>query len=92
MGIRIALGAGPRDIQRLVVAEGVLPVVTGLIVGLFVSGWVGSALAASLFAVRPGDPVVLGAATLTLLLATLAACVRPALRATRISPAGALRA
>jgi putative ABC transport system permease protein len=92
MGIRIALGAAPRHIQRLVITEGVLPVVAGLGVGLVLSGWIGSALAASLFAVRAGDPLVLGAATLTLLLATFAACAGPAIRATRISPVGSLRA
>lgn len=92
MGIRIALGAAPRDIRRLVLAEGVLPVAAGLACGLVLSGWIGSALAASLFAVRPGDPLVLGAATLTLLLATLAACAGPAIRAARISPTGSLRA
>ena len=56
MGIRIALGARPGDIHRLVVAEGLMPVVAGLTVGLALSWWIGRAISSLLFDVRPGDP------------------------------------
>ena len=81
MGIRIALGARPRDIHRLVVAEGLMPVAAGLTAGLALSWWIGRAIASLLFDVRPGDPVVLTAAAAVVTLATLIACAGPAHRA-----------
>ena len=81
MGIRIALGARPADIYRLVIAEGLMPVAAGLAVGLALSWAIGRAIAGLLFEVRPGDPLVmLGAATIVTA-ATLVACAGPARRA-----------
>jgi putative ABC transport system permease protein len=91
MGIRIALGALPAAVFRLVVRRGMALVAIGVILGL------GGALAATrllttqLFAVKPTDPTVFVAVTIALLLAGLAACIIPARRATKADPILALR-
>jgi ABC-type antimicrobial peptide transport system permease subunit len=81
MGIRIALGARPGDIHRLVIGEGLLPVAAGLVAGLALSWWIGRAISSLLFDVRPGDPGVMLAAAAVVLVATLLACAGPARRA-----------
>jgi len=53
MGIRIALGARPADIRRLVVGEGLAPVAVGLAIGLAISWWIGRTIGSLLFDVRP---------------------------------------
>src|SRR5262249_6573633 len=81
MGIRIALGARPGDIHRMVIAEGLMPVGAGLAVGLAGSVVIGRALASLLFDVRAGDPLVMIASAAILTAATLLACAAPARRA-----------
>jgi putative ABC transport system permease protein len=81
MGIRIALGARPGDIHRLVIAEGLRPVAAGLTAGLALSWWIGRAISSLLFDVRGGDPMVMSAAAAIVTLATLLACAGPARRA-----------
>jgi putative ABC transport system permease protein len=85
MGIRIAMGASPRDIRTLVVLEGLLPVAGGLAVGLAASLGVGRAIASLLFDVRPGDPGVMLAAAAIVTAASLVACLAPARRASAIA-------
>jgi putative ABC transport system permease protein len=90
MGIRAALGARAGDIHRLVIAEGLAPVAAGLIAGLALSMWIGRAISASLFDVRPGDPLVmLGAAAIVAGTAALA-CAGPARRASGAADVSAL--
>jgi putative ABC transport system permease protein len=81
MGIRIALGARPGDIHRLVITEGLAPVAAGTIAGLALSWWIGRAISALLFDVRPGDPGVMLAASAIVTIATVLACAGPARRA-----------
>ena len=81
MGIRMALGARPGDIHRLVVAEGLVPAGAGLAVGLAGSLAIGRAVSSLLFDVRPGDPRVLLGAAAIVIAATLLACIPPARRA-----------
>jgi putative ABC transport system permease protein len=81
MGIRIALGARPGDIRRLVMGEGLVPVGAGLGAGLVASWWIGRAISTLLFDVHAGDPVVMLAAAATITVATLLACAGPARRA-----------
>jgi putative ABC transport system permease protein len=83
MGIRIALGARPMDIHRLVFEEGITPVAIGILAGLAASLALGRAMANLLFDVRPSDPAVMMAAALTIVMATLVACAAPARRASR---------
>ncbi|HXI31733.1 MAG TPA: FtsX-like permease family protein, partial [Vicinamibacterales bacterium] len=75
------LGARPRDIHRLVIAEGLAPVAAGVVAGLALS-WVGGRTIGSLlFGVRPGDPAVMAAGAALVAAAALVACVGPARRA-----------
>jgi putative ABC transport system permease protein len=83
MGIRIALGASPMDIHRLVFEEGITPVAIGIVAGLAASLALGRAMANLLFDVRPSDPGVLIVAAFTIVIATLVACAAPARRASR---------
>jgi ABC-type antimicrobial peptide transport system permease subunit len=87
MGIRIALGARPGDIHRLVIAEGVIPVTAGLVAGLAGSILIGRSIASLLFDVRPADPLVMSAAAAIVMVATLIACAAPARRAVRAGAA-----
>jgi predicted permease len=91
IGIRMALGANPRDVFALVMRQGALQTAVSVGVGVVLSLLVGQVLAAVLFQVSPMDPVALGVSALLLALATLLACFLPARRATRISPMIALR-
>lgn len=92
MGIRLALGAQPWAILRLVVGEGLVFPGIGLVIGVVGSVAVTRLLRSSLYQVAPGDPKV-PLATLGLLLAVAAwACYVPARRATTIDPASILRA
>jgi putative ABC transport system permease protein len=91
MGIRMALGARPAAVFRLVVRQGMVLVIVGVVLG------VGGALAATrllrsqLFAVAPTDPAVFAFVAVALVAAGLAACVVPARRATKADPMAALR-
>lgn len=91
IGIRVALGAGPRNVRRLVMADAWIIVLIGLLVG------VPTAIAGSRFAqgmlygVPPTAPHVIGAAALALAIAAIIATVVPAWRANRIDPAVTLR-
>ncbi|HTE44349.1 MAG TPA: ABC transporter permease [Gemmatimonadaceae bacterium] len=92
MGIRMALGAAAADVVRLVIRDGAVQLVIGVSVGLFLGVSVARLAGAVLFQVQPTDPMVLGVVAATLGLTGLAACVMPALRATRSDPVRSLRA
>jgi putative ABC transport system permease protein len=92
IGIRMALGAGEREVFALIMRQGAQQIACAVAAGLILALLVGQALASVLFEVRPWDPVALAAATLLLTAATLLACFLPARRATRVSPLEALRA
>jgi ABC-type antimicrobial peptide transport system permease subunit len=91
MGIRLALGAQPRQLRLLVVRDGLQPVIFGLAVGTCAALAVGRMLEALLFAVAPGEPLIVSAALVLLAAIALIACYLPARRATRIDPIAALR-
>lgn len=92
MGIRMALGARPATVVRLVVREGMTFPLAGLLVGVIAAAASARVLRASLYEITPTDPAVF-AATVTLLLAvSVIACLAPARRATRVDPLEALRA
>jgi predicted permease len=91
IGIRMALGAQPRDVLVQVVAQGLRLACLGLILG-----WVGSlvltrVLAHLLFGVTPRDPITLAGVAMLLVAVALLACWLPARRAARIDPMEALR-
>src|SRR5438132_3007493 len=91
IGVRMALGAQTRDVLRLVVRQGMNPVLIGLVAGLAGSFAVGRLLPAQLYQISPHSPLLLGATAIVLAVAALLACLFPAHRATRIDPIQALR-
>ncbi|MGD2071665.1 MAG: ABC transporter permease [Gemmatimonadota bacterium] len=91
MGVRMALGAAGGTISRMVVRGSLVLVAIGLVLGL-VGSWFATRLMSNLlFGVSATDPVVLVSVAVALALAATAAAVVPAVRATRIDPATALR-
>ncbi|MBS0660477.1 MAG: ABC transporter permease [Verrucomicrobia bacterium] len=92
LSLRMALGAGPGDVLRLVVDQGMRPVYFGLVAGLLTALGLGRLIATQLYGVSAHDPKLLSAALLGLGLIGLLACLIPAWRATRVQPVDALRA
>jgi putative ABC transport system permease protein len=91
IGVRIALGAQPRDVLRLVVGHGMKVVATGLATGILGALAATRAMTTLLFEVRPSDPLTYGVIAALLAMVALAACYLPARRATAIDPLVALR-
>ena len=91
IGIRMALGASPGKILRMILGQGLGPVIAGLLVGLASSFALMPLLQTLLFGVQPSDPLTFGAISVFLLVVGTLACYLPALRATRIEPSTALR-
>jgi predicted permease len=92
IGIRIAMGAGKKDVVRLVMGKGFLVCAAGIGIGLGASFALGRLMASLLHEVRPTDPATFLAAPAVLALVALAACYIPARRAARVDPVVALRA
>jgi predicted permease len=92
IGIRLALGARQRDVQRMIVRGGGLLAVMGILVGLAAAFAGARLLQSQLYGVEPIDPMTMGGAVLVLLPVALLASWIPARRATRVDPAITLRA
>ena len=91
MGLRMALGASPRDVRRLILGQGLRQLAIGLGIGLALAFLLGRGLAVMLYEVSPTDPVVIGGILVILLAAGMTACYFPARRATRVDPLEAMR-
>ena len=91
IGIRMALGANPRQVVRLVMSDGIGLTVTGLVAGLGLSALMSPAVGSLLFQGAGFDAPVVALAFLTLLAAASLASWLPARRATRIAPSSAVR-
>jgi putative ABC transport system permease protein len=91
IGLRMALGASPRDISRLVLREGMLLAGTGLVLGLAGAVAATRLLTSMLFEVKPGDPLTYAAVAILLAIVALAASYIPARRASRLDPLATLR-
>lgn len=91
-GVRIAIGAGRKDILGLVLRQGVRLVLMGEALGAGLALLFGTLVRSMLFEVSPADPAVYGAVAGFLLLVALAALIGPAWSAARVEPASALRA
>ena len=92
IGIRMALGANRPRVIAMVVQQAISPIGLGLLIGmpLVVAG--GRAIASQLFGLTAFDPIVIGTAITTLAIASVAATMIPARRASAIDPIRALRA
>jgi putative ABC transport system permease protein len=85
-GIRIALGSSPTRIFRLVLREGLILVLIGLLLGLSGATALRSVIETQVYGVRPLDPFVIGLVLIGLAAVALSACALPALRATHTDP------
>ncbi|MDQ3314246.1 MAG: ABC transporter permease [Verrucomicrobiota bacterium] len=92
IGVRMALGAQTMDVLRLVLKQGMTPVVIGLAAGIAAALALGRLLTAQLYEISPHNPLLLGATAGVLGLAALLACLFPARKATLLNPVQALRA
>ena len=91
MGIRMALGAGRGTLLKMILRQGMMPVLAGLVAGAAAALAMGRYVASLLFEVSPRDPVAFAAAAVVLVGVSAAACLMPARRATRVNPVEALR-
>ncbi|HET8550111.1 MAG TPA: FtsX-like permease family protein, partial [Bryobacteraceae bacterium] len=91
IGIRIALGARPDAVLRLVMARSAVTIAWGLIAGAIGALCIRKLLAAQLYGVSPTDPLVLSAVIILMALVGLAATLAPALWAARVNPLDALK-
>ena len=91
IGIRLALGAAPRDVLRLMVGHGMKLTLLGVAIGFIGAMAVTRLMVSLLFAVTPTDAVTFIIAAAGLILVALVACYIPARRATKVDPLVALR-
>jgi ABC-type antimicrobial peptide transport system permease subunit len=92
IGVRMALGAAPADVLRLVFGQGGKMALAGIGIGLIASYLLTQFLRTLLYGVNPTDPLTFAAVAVVLLVTVLLACWVPARRASRVDPIVALRA
>jgi predicted permease len=91
LGIRSALGAQVSDLHRMVLRQGMSPVMAGLVAGLSISLVIGRLMKSLLFSVKATDPLTMGTVAFLVTIVALLACFIPARRASRVHPMVALR-
>jgi putative ABC transport system permease protein len=91
IGIRMALGAKRADVLRLVVRQGMIMTLIGLVLGLVGAFFMSRVLVGMLYGVSPTDPLTFIGVSIVLMAVALLACLVPARRATRVDPIIALR-
>jgi putative ABC transport system permease protein len=91
IGIRMALGASPVDVLKLIGGQSGIWVLAGLVIGIAGALGVTRMLVGLLYEVRPADPLVLGAVSLVLAVVAFCACYLPARRAMDVDPMVTLR-
>ncbi len=92
VGVRLALGAQPGDVIRLMVGQGLRPVVAGVALGVLVAWAVGRAMTSLLYQVSPSNAAVFALTVFVVLTTALVAAYLPARRASRVDPMIAMRA
>ena len=91
LGLRAALGARFSDLQRMVLRQGMIPVVVGVVAGVSASIVTGRLVQSLLFSVSPFDPPTLATVAFVVVIVAIAACYFPARSATKVEPMVALR-
>ncbi len=91
IGIRLALGAQPRDVTRMMVRQALIPVLFGLVAGMAAALALSRFIAAQLYGVTPRDPVTFGAVAALVMAVAVAASYIPARRAAALDPGRALQ-
>jgi len=91
IGVRMALGAQAREVSWLILRRGLVQLGIGLTIGIALAWFAGIPLRAVLVGVPPRDPITFAVILSVLIVVTLAACLIPARRATRLDPLTALR-
>lgn len=91
IGVRMALGANPASVARLVLGQGIKLVAVGWLIGMAAAVAAADLIRSLLFGVQPNDPATLTVASLVIVLAGLAGAAVPALRAAHLDPVIALR-
>ena len=91
IGLRMAVGAGRGDIAGMVLRHGAIVAAAGLVLGGILAFGVARYVQSLLFKVAPTDPVTFVTAAVVVVVAVLAGCIVPAMRAARVDPVVALR-
>ena len=91
IGVRMALGARPRQVSWLILRQGLVQLAIGLVLGTAGALAAGPVLQTLLVQIKPSDPVTLVGIGLVFGIVTVCACLIPARRATRLDPITALR-
>jgi ABC-type antimicrobial peptide transport system permease subunit len=92
IGVRLALGAEPAGVGRMIVADGMRLALFGIVPGVLGAYAAARGMSALLFGVAPGDPATFATAVGVALVMTFAGALVPAIRAVRVSPMSVLRA
>jgi putative ABC transport system permease protein len=90
IGVRLALGASPGDVVRLVIRQALKPVLVGLVLGVAGAVAASGVLAAQLYGVQPRDPLTIAVVSVMFVLVAIVASWAPARRASRVDPTRAL--
>ena len=90
IGVRVALGATPSNVVRMLIWQGLRPVLLGSVIGIGLAMWAGKLLRGSLFGVQPNDPTTMLLVTAALLVVALLAILAPARRGLGVDPTTAL--
>jgi ABC-type antimicrobial peptide transport system permease subunit len=92
IGVRMALGAESAQVRRMVLREGILLAIAGILPGAAIAYGAGRGMEALLAGVKPGDAATFATAIILCGATTVLGCVRPAVRASRVDPMMAIRA
>jgi len=91
LGVRVALGAQPQDLVRMLVTQTAVLIAAGLVAGTAASFFLSRLVKTLLFGVTPADPMSFACGAALLAATTMVATVIPARRATRVDPLAVLR-